>query len=164
MRPASIDRNTICSPNRERGTTAVEVAILAPILVLIFLAIVDVGMLIWEHQVIQNAAREGARFSAQPFNSMAAADPSGKVGPTPAQLQQGIQQFVVNCAARQNVTISASSVTVNQQYPIVVNGLTLYGSQITVSYSRSVLMPGGSMLGFTSLNLGATSIFRNLYW
>ncbi|MCX6614996.1 MAG: pilus assembly protein [Acidobacteria bacterium] len=156
MKPARIDRQGIRKPNRQRGIAAVEVALITPILVILFLGIVDVGLLIWEHQIIQNAVREGARYSALPFNSLA-------VSSDPATTLSNIKQFVVNYAARQNVAIGAANITVNQQYPIAVNGLTAYGSQVTVSYPRSLVMPGGGMLGFTQVNLGATSIFRNLY-
>lgn len=139
----------------QRGVTAVEVAIVAPILMVLFVGIMNVGLLIWEHQVIQNAAREGARFSALPVNSMA-------ISANPATTLSSIQQYVVNYAANENVTISPANVTVNQQYPITVGGMTPYGSRVIVSYPRSVLVPGG-LLGFNQVSLYASSVFRNLY-
>lgn len=45
----------------QRGASAVEFALILPILVLLFFGIVDFGLLIYDKQVITNATREGAR-------------------------------------------------------------------------------------------------------
>ena len=44
-----------------RGASAVEFALVLPILMLLFFGIVDFGLLIYDKQVITNATREGAR-------------------------------------------------------------------------------------------------------
>ena len=56
------------SRNPDEGSVLVELAFAIPIMTLIMVLIVDVGLIVREHQVIQNAAREGARFSCLPEN------------------------------------------------------------------------------------------------
>src|SRR5262245_11524913 len=101
MRPA---HNT-----RERGAVAVEMAIVLPLLALIFLMIIDLGLIIREHQVLQNAAREGARFSAEPRNWIDPANPNAST--------TVIQQRVIDYCAEQNITVAAGDITINQTYP-----------------------------------------------
>lgn len=155
----ALDRKSTRPPERgQRGVVLVEFALILPVLVLLFLGIVDLGLIIREHQVLQNAAREGARFSALPQNRIAGSQ-------NPGATQTAIQQVVVNYAAQENITISAANITINQQYPIPIqaNGLTPYGSDVNVTYTRSFLFPGGSVLPFSTVTLTGDSVFRNLY-
>ena len=46
----------------QNGATAVEVAIVLPLLVLLIFAMIEFGLYLFNRQVITNAAREGARF------------------------------------------------------------------------------------------------------
>jgi hypothetical protein len=48
--------------SRERGSNLIEFAIIAPVLMLILLAILDFGRAIYAYSVVANAAREGARY------------------------------------------------------------------------------------------------------
>ena len=140
-------------PRNERGAAMVEMAIVLPLLAVMFVGIVDFGLILREHQILQNAAREGARFSAMSANSISASsDPAGTLA--------AIQNRVVAYLDQENTTISASSVTVNQNYAIVVAGVTVMGSEVTISYSRSPFL-GGSL--FAPFTLTARSVFRNFY-
>ncbi|MEN3291499.1 MAG: hypothetical protein V7642_752 [Burkholderiales bacterium] len=47
----------------ERGASAVEFAIVAPLLFFLLLAIVDVSVLFWVRLTMQHAVREGARYA-----------------------------------------------------------------------------------------------------
>ena len=49
-------------PN-ERGVSAVEFALVLPVLVLILFGIVEFGLILYNQQVITNASREGARWA-----------------------------------------------------------------------------------------------------
>lgn len=49
--------------NRERGASAVEFAIIAPLLVLLLTSIVELGVLFWANLTMQYAVREGARYA-----------------------------------------------------------------------------------------------------
>lgn len=45
----------------EQGSTAVEFALLFPLLVVLAFGIIDFGMMLWQQEVLVNATREGAR-------------------------------------------------------------------------------------------------------
>lgn len=46
----------------QKGTAAVEFAIIAPLLFTILFGIIEFGLLLYDKQVITNASREGARY------------------------------------------------------------------------------------------------------
>jgi Flp pilus assembly protein TadG len=48
-------------PASERGSSLVEVALVLPVLMILFLGIVEVAFLLFAHVQVANAAREGAR-------------------------------------------------------------------------------------------------------
>ena len=103
--------------------------------------------------IIQNAAREGARFSALPLNQVGSINPSASIA--------AIQQRVTNYLAEENVTAPANSITVNQQFPISIAGYTVYGSEVTITYERALLVAGFFPPG--KVTLTGRSVFRNLY-
>jgi Flp pilus assembly protein TadG len=47
--------------NREKGTSAVEFALILPLLLLMLFAIIEFGFVLYDKAVITNASREGAR-------------------------------------------------------------------------------------------------------
>jgi Flp pilus assembly protein TadG len=136
---------------RERGTQIVELAIILPILMFLALAIADGGMVLRFHQVINNSAREGARLSAQVENRGAIT---------------AIKSAVVQYAANNGVTISATNVTVDQAQAISLpDGTVMDSSLVTVSYPYSFKYI--SKLPFfnipATVNLSVSAQFRNLY-
>lgn len=50
--------------NNERGASAVEMALVAPFLVLLLLGIIEFGYLFGEYNEVRHSAREGARIAA----------------------------------------------------------------------------------------------------
>lgn len=150
-------RRATHDPRRdERGAILVEMAFTMPVLALVFLSVIDVGLVVREHQVIQNAAREGARYSALPANQISPLNP----GATAAN----IQNFVVQYAQQERITVAAGNVTVNQAYLINLSGSSnVYGSEITVSYSRSFLTIARPFFPTGSMQISGRSVFRNLY-
>jgi Flp pilus assembly protein TadG len=52
-------------PARRRGSSTVEFAVVAPVLLTFILGIIEVGRLVMVAQVDTNAAREAARYAAQ---------------------------------------------------------------------------------------------------
>jgi Flp pilus assembly protein TadG len=158
----------------ERGSVIVELALMLPLLAIFILGATDLGLIIREHQVLQNAAREGARFSAQPANRVDATNPAA----TP----NSIRDKVISYLAQERITIAATNctadatvpkqwncgaITIRQEYPIplVINGVnfTDFGSSVAVTYNRSFLFKGGSLFQFNSVSLNGNSVFRNLY-
>jgi Flp pilus assembly protein TadG len=153
----------------------VELALVLPLLALLLLGIIDLGLVTREHQVLQNAAREGARFSALPQNQIDDSNPTA----TAAK----IRDRVITYLSQENITVSAVACTedlpagskkwtcgvikIDQKSPITttIGGVTYtdYGSAVSVTYPRSLLIPGTGYLPFTSVNLTGNSVFRNLY-
>ena len=157
----------------ERGTAIAELALMLPLLAIFILGATDIGMIVREHQMLQNAAREGARFSALPAN---------QIGTAPNATPEAIRDKVINYLAQEKIAIATSAcsadgtvpkqwncgaITIRQQYPIpyVINGSnqTDYGSSVAVTYNRGLLFSGGSLFQFNSISLNGNSIFHNLY-
>src|SRR5262245_50676559 len=118
----------------QHGAVLVETALVLPILLFLFVGVVDYGLILREYQILQNAAREGARLSILPAYCI---DTNGSA------VSDAIKQRVVDYLANENITIAASDVTVNQNVTISGGGggsLPTIGSKITVTYNRSVLI------------------------
>lgn len=140
----------------ERGAVLVELAIVLPLLALIFLTVIDLGLVIQESQILQNAVREGARFSSLPTSHV---DP---VNPMASDAE--IRRRVTDYCLEEGIVVDPADVTVNQQYPInLPGGLTVFGSEVIVSYDRAFLIPGAPLLPFAQVRLTRRAVFRNLY-
>lgn len=50
--------------DRQRGVSAIEFAIVLPVLLIIIFGVINLGVLLYNHAVITNAAREGARWAS----------------------------------------------------------------------------------------------------
>jgi Flp pilus assembly protein TadG len=138
----------------QRGAVVVEMALVLPILLFLFVGVVDYGLILREYQILQNAAREGARLSILPAYCIDSA------GGNAMAVHDAIQQRVVDYLANENITIATSDVTVDQNVIIDLGGgLKTIGSKITVSYTRSMLIGNGWPFGSTALRGEAT--FRN---
>ena len=143
----------------QRGAVLVEMALVIPILLFLFVGVIDYGLILREYQVLQNAAREGARLSIQEEYCISC-------GPTTAQqnaVRDAIRNRVVNYLSQERITIAATDVNVDQCTPIDMgSGGITSGSTITVSYTRSLLIGNGWPFGPVALRGAAT--FRNLYF
>ena len=138
------------------GSVLVELAFAIPIMTLVMVIIVDVGLIVREHQVIQNAAREGARFSCLPENYVYSDPPDFRA----------IRQRVVDYAEREGIEIlnDPTVIFVKQDVRIPLpSGLFAYGSLVTVSYERWMLIGAIPLLPTDHMWLTGSSLFRNLY-
>ncbi len=134
----------------------IEYALMLPLLVLVFLAIINLGLVVHEHQILQNAAREGARFSALKRNQL---DP--EINPTGSLAV--IKNRVIEYGQRENITILPEQINVVQNWPIEAGPVTLSGSAVTIQYNRPLLLPGAGALPFGGLTLTARAVFGNFY-
>lgn len=151
-----MNKNKRLSCNKsEKGAVLVELAIVLPLLALIFLTIIDLGLVIREHQILQNAAREGARFSTLPMNWINPRNPGATAN--------AIKQRVIDYCQQEGLAVGLEDVTLNQLYPIDVGGLTAYGSEVTVTHESTLLIPGAPLIPVGQLNLAGRAVFRNLY-
>jgi Flp pilus assembly protein TadG len=141
---------------KDQGTAIIEIVLVMPVLVLCLLVAIDLGLALREHQVLQNAAREAARFSALPGNQVSPLNPNATL--------TYIQQRAVDYCQREKVTISASDVAVDQAYTIPIGGTvtSVAGSHISIVHRHSLLI-GVPYFGAGTLTLRAGAVFRNLY-
>jgi Flp pilus assembly protein TadG len=141
----------------QRGAVIVEMALILPILLVFFVGIIDFGLILREYQILQNAAREGARMSMlqrYELKTLGATDQ--------ATVTAAIQQRVVDYLAQEHITIASSDVLINQDYAIDLGGgLSASASQITVNYTRSMLIGNGWPFGPVALK--GEAIYANLY-
>src|SRR5216117_2819526 len=147
------------SQHQQRGAALVEMAMVLPVLTLLLLGIVNMGLLIREHQILQNAAREGARFSALQANRMDEAGSATEQALVLTKLKTRVQRYL----AQERITIDLSDVTIDQNYNYAVDASTVTASQVTVSYSRSMLFSASALWPFGPVTLRGQAVFRNLY-
>ena len=148
---------TTSRKNPERGTQTLELALVTPLLILLGLMVCEGGAMIRTHQILNNAAREGARLSANGENDCRV------VG---ASCLSAIQQAVVNYAANNRVTITTGDVTVDQgKMALLPSGVAVRASEVTVSspYSLQYLPNLSYFTGSASVTLVGRAEFRNLY-
>ena len=156
MKPATSQRPTL--KDKQKGAVAVEFAMVLPLFGILLLGIMEGGSIVRDYQVLKNAAREGARFSANPANQITLSQNS-------AATLQTIQNSVVTYLQNENITVAAGNVTVDQAYPIQIGSLTVMASHVTVTYSRSLIFPGVTSLipSLANMQLSGDAVFRNFY-
>ena len=138
---------------RERGTAVVELAISVPLLVFLIMLVGEGAAVIRTHQLVNNAAREGARFSILPPNSC-----SGN-----ATCLAQIRQVVVNYGSNNGITISPANVNIDQTALVATSGAAISSSLITVTYTYQLqYLPAFAGIPPT-MSLGARAQFRNFY-
>ena len=141
----------------QRGVAVVELAMVLPMLTILLIGVVNLGLVVREFQILQNAAREGAHYSSLFGNEIARAG-------DPTAMETAIKNRVVSYLAQEGITIALNDVSVDQTIPLNVGGgLTVTGSKITVTYSRSTLIALSSWLPLGSVTLKGESFFRNFY-
>ena len=136
---------------QESGVIIVEIAVILPFLILLILGIWDLGLLAHEHQVLQNAAREGARFSAQ-----------HRIGDHGVTLA-AIQNRVVTYCSLQNITIQQNDVTVDQTFQYSLGTTTIQASEVIITRSRALLTPGMAQLLGQTVTVRGRGVFSNFY-
>lgn len=140
---------------RQQGVAAAELAIVLPLFGILLLGILEVGGMARDHQVLQNAAREGARFSALPGNQTDGV----------AAVETRIKDRIIVYLANERITVAPADITVNQDYAMTVGAVNVTGSEITIAYRRPVMFTGLSnwiALGATT-TLQGRAVFRNFY-
>ena len=108
----------------ERGNALIETAITMPILLLLMVGIFEIGRAYETWQVLANAAREGARMSVVPNSDTAT---------TTARVRQYMADGQLPKSAQ-------AVVNVNTAGSMVVNGVSVGVSQITVDYPFEFIM------------------------
>ncbi len=139
-------RTMVCD---RRAATAVEFAICCLALVMIVVGLLEYGRLVWNFQVLQEAATEGARCMGLRAASCASGG-SYSAGNT--------RNYVVNLASSRGVTITTAMVTLN-------NTATCGGaagfSTVTISDSFTTVAPALLKSLASGLTVHATACFPN---
>lgn len=108
-----IFQSSISNLQQQRGSTLVEMALMLPVLLMVLLATFDLGRAVYAQNIINNAAREGARY--------------GSVAPNDTQaIQAQTESFIIG------LDTTAATVTVD------VTSLTV---RVTVTYQFAAVTP-----------------------
>ena len=150
MKPVSNPLIRSRCQNRQKGVAAVELAIILPLFGILLLGTMEIGGMARDHQVLQNAAREGARLSAMESNE-------GNV----AEIKNRIIAYLAN---ERITTVAAGDITVDQSFNITVGAMDIESTKITILYNRPLLFPGIiRWVPLGSVTLQGDAVFRNFY-
>lgn len=138
---------TARSSGASRAQALVEFAIVAPIFFLLLFAIIDFGRYVYYVQIINNAAREGARYAiVHGDNGIPSTGPPDDA--TGAEVKNTVRNYLVG-------VVDAGALTITPTWP---QGNNLRGSLVTVQIDylfRSVIplvpLPGVTVRGESTL-------------
>jgi Flp pilus assembly protein TadG len=133
----------------ERGAELIELALVLPILLLMFAAIMDFALVFQRFLVVSNAAREGARIAVLP-------------GYSEADVQSRVTAYVQNGTGDDTITPATELDAVEVDPP---DADPFAAAQVTVSITHSYLLMGAvsGLLGggsWTTITLTARSTMR----
>jgi Flp pilus assembly protein TadG len=154
-----------------RGQAIVEFALVAPILLAIFLGFLDLGRVVWAQDAVSNAAREAARYAIAHGGSATTACPVGPAAttavipvasatcPYPAPSKQAVVNTGLDYAAT-----SGGSVNVAVCYGSGCSGdddaagaTDARGTPVTVRVSTSVSLLTNALLGWAPFNVSGST-------
>ena len=125
---------------RERGSVALELAIVAPVLMLLVLGVLQFGLWYHAQNVVQTAALEGARVAA-------AEDGTAGAGKSRALevLQEGLGQAADVEGATASIDQDAARVEVTAQLPglLPIPGLRSFSLSFEATAFRERFRPAG---------------------
>jgi Flp pilus assembly protein TadG len=125
----------------ERGASAVEFALLSPLLMLILFGTIEFGMVMYSREVLTNASREGAR--------------AGIIQQTPKPTQGQIEAVVTNYLTNTGINPANVTVSVTGAGGVFPNNLT-----VSTSYPYQFFAPGILGLG-NSITLTTQTVMRH---
>lgn len=126
-----------------------EAAIILPVALLLLFGTLELGRVMSLQQTLDNAAREGARWSAMPA-------PGTSILPASDVIVSRVQAYL----AADGVDASQATINVNQEDDIVEGGLDTYFSAVDVTYKYSFATPLLSAL-IPNLSLTGHAVMRN---
>lgn len=108
--------------NREKGASAVEFALILPLLMVILFGIIEFGFILYDKAVVTNASREGARKGIV-FTGVDSAVPTAVITSTVASyctsylVSLGTGTAAPSTTVTGNCAVPGGSLTVNVNYP-----------------------------------------------
>jgi Flp pilus assembly protein TadG len=143
--------NTLVRRGRaERGAELIELALVLPILLLMFAAIVDFSLMFQRYLVLNNAAREGARIAVLP-------------GYTAADVQDRVTQYVRQGIGDNTVTPTVVLTPVSIDPPGATPAFPAAQVTVTMTHTYLLMGPVSGLLGggsWSSITLAARSTMR----
>ncbi|HXE30369.1 MAG TPA: TadE/TadG family type IV pilus assembly protein [Terriglobales bacterium] len=145
------------NPRRQQaGSELVELAVLLPCLMLLTLVVSEFAAVVSAHQVLDNAAREGARLAVVPGELSQTGD---------------VKNRVISYAAANGITLSTSDITVNQGLTVnpgsgacSASNPCIGASQVSINYHYPLSYLPQLPFGIpSSMALGAAVEMRNFY-
>jgi Flp pilus assembly protein TadG len=122
-------------PSSQRcGTAAVELAVVAPLVLILLVGLLQVGQLVQTNQILSNAAREGARKASTGIN-------------TYADVQTTVQNYLTNSGItnQTGLTVTVYNVTQSNAGPTYDPSTATWLDQlqvtVTLPYSNVQLAP-----------------------
>lgn len=133
------------SAQSEKGSVAVEFAILLPLFIMFVWGAIEFGMAYYTQEVITNAAREGAR--------------AGIVQVAPKLSASDIQTIVTNYVTNSGIPVGPLGA------PVVTNAMGAFQTPLTVTASYTYNFPILTMITAgvvpSSITLRATTVMRH---
>jgi Flp pilus assembly protein TadG len=134
------------SNKREAGTALIEFAIVLPVLVILVIGIAELGLFIYDKQIITNASREGARF--------------GIVYSVPRKTVAAIQTVITTYASSYMVTFGAANTPrLNPAPTPCVNSGDNLTVRVTYTYAP-LIAPNSIMTWVLPTTLSATTVMK----
>jgi Flp pilus assembly protein TadG len=159
------------SRSSSSGQGLAEFALVIPIFLIVFLAILDLGRVVWANNVLSNAAREAVRFAIVHGGSPTTACPVGPPGPKtvipPASAScpypAPSRQAIVN-VAMQYAIAAGTGTAVTVCYGLDCSGNTdtagatsVRGTPVTVVVTSTVPVLTGSFLGLSDHSVAGSA-------
>ena len=145
-----------CKPktNRNRGAACVEAAMILPIVVMLILGSVELGMYLNNLQVVQNAARQGARAAVRLENSNAAVETAVLAALNELDVESHdvcIRISKLNSSGHTEYDVTNLSEN-EQGHPI----------RVVVSFPYSHLNPPSNFVGLATREISSSAVMRRL--
>ena len=134
----------------ERGAELIELALVLPILMLVFAGIVDFALMFQRFLTISNAAREGARIAVLP-------------GYTQTDVQNRVTQYVREGIGDNTASPTAVLTTVSIDPPGPTPAFPAAQVTVTMTHNYLFLGPVAGLIGggsWSSITLAARSTMR----
>lgn len=119
------------TPSRERGATAVEFAILLPVLLLLVLGIMEFGRAFHVQTTLSNAARDGVRVMALQDSATAARSTAKASAHSLPLTDSMIRVTPTSCASAVTGTPGEATVTIRYPFALVSGFLPIDDFAIT---------------------------------
>jgi Flp pilus assembly protein TadG len=121
-----VARQTI--PKGQRGAALVELALVAPIIVIVLFGMVEFGLIVYSKGVIANASREGARCGVVLTSPRR----------TAAEIETKVREYLDKSGFKETVTVNVTGAGGAGGAPLAVQLLYTYHFQVLPNFIESI--------------------------